>query len=464
MAFGTGSRSRALPVPRIALALALLWGSSAGAEPPPDADRGSTSLMTLMPILTPISDYGGDDWRSGACAFCFGAIGEQREKLYERGIALDASVTQVPQGVVSGGEDRVWKYGGNADYTLALDSDRLGLWPGGLVKLTGRTKFGRGVLRQAGNLSPVNYGWLLPSVADESESFLEEYFITQGLTDWAALVFGRLLMGNLGDTNRLAGHEQTQFVNTALRNSPLLAVLTSSLSVHAAALMLQPSSHFAIAPLALSRNDRDGEYGSPGGLFSEYSVGALVFTNWEIAGLPGEFNPVGGWTNKKTTAFDNPFLLLDILLGDIPQKDGNWLVGFSANQYFYVPEQPAEKEVRATPFILQPEGVGAFLRFHYAPEDRNLFNVFVSGGISGRGVIPGRPLDRYGVGFYGLFQSDEAQPTVIDLIEDEWGMEVFYNLAITPWLQFSPSVQYIDSGQVDVDHSVVVTIRLQMYF
>jgi porin len=120
--------------------------------------------------------------------------------------------------------------------------------------------------------------------------------------------------------------------------------------------------------------------------------------------------------------------------------------------------------VPSTPFILQPEGIGAFLRFHYAPPDRNFFNTFVSGGITGRGVIPSRPLDRYGVGFYALFQSEEAQPTFIDLIEDEWGMEVFYNIALTPWLQFSPSVQYIDSGQVGVDHSVVVTTRLQLYF
>ena len=62
--------------------------------------------------------------------------------------ALDVSVTQTPQGVVSDGEDRVWKYSGNADYYLALDSDRRGLWPGGLLKVTGRTKFGRGVLIQ----------------------------------------------------------------------------------------------------------------------------------------------------------------------------------------------------------------------------------------------------------------------------------------------------------------------------
>ena len=90
----------------------------------------------------------------------------------------------------------------------------------------------------------------------------------------------------------------------------------------------------------------------------------------------------------------------------------------------------------------------------------------MSGGITGRGMIPTRPLDRYGVGFYALFQSDDFKnhPILSNLLEDEWGMEVFYNLAVTPWLQFSPSVQYIDSGQVGVDDSVVVMTRVQLYF
>lgn len=43
-------------------------------------------------------------------------------------------------------------------------------------------------------------------------------------------------------------------------------------------------------------------------------------------------------------------------------------------------------------------------------------------------------------------------------------MEIFYNLALTPWLHFNPGVQYISSGQTDVGHPVVVTTRLQLYF
>ena len=47
---------------------------------------------------------------------------------------------------------------------------------------------------------------------------------------------------------------------------------------------------------------------------------------------------------------------------------GNWLVGFGANQYLYKPKQTAKKEVRATPFLLQPEGIEAFLRFLSTPD------------------------------------------------------------------------------------------------
>jgi hypothetical protein len=66
----------------LALTLALGSASIALAEPPSDMDQGSTSLMTLMPILTPISDYTSDDWRRGACAFCFGAC----STLLNRGV------------------------------------------------------------------------------------------------------------------------------------------------------------------------------------------------------------------------------------------------------------------------------------------------------------------------------------------------------------------------------------------
>ena len=78
-------------------------------------------------------------------------------------------------------------------------------------------------------------------------------------------------------------------------------------------------------------------------------------------------------------------------------------------------------------FDFNPEGIGVFFRFAYTPEDRNLWNIFVSGGIGGRGLIPGRHNDRYGLGFYSLIESDDLkdQPILGGKLGTEWGMEMF---------------------------------------
>ena len=131
---------------RLSLTLAIALGLApvAGAEPPPEPSK--TSLFTQAPYVTPNSNYTSDKWWGGNCALCFGVVGNKRQELYDQGIAIDLSLTQYPQGVVAGGNDEVWKYGANSDYMLAVDTDRLGLWPGGLLALHGKTKFGRGVL------------------------------------------------------------------------------------------------------------------------------------------------------------------------------------------------------------------------------------------------------------------------------------------------------------------------------
>ena len=43
-------------------------------------------------------------------------------------------------------------------------------------------------------------------------------------------------------------------------------------------------------------------------------------------------------------------------------------------------------------------GVTAFARVAYSPPDRNLIDFYVDGGIGFVGLVPGRPLDRFGAG------------------------------------------------------------------
>jgi porin len=44
-----------------------------------------------------------------------------RDELGKKGVVLDVDLTQVPQGVITGGTDEVAKYGGLAQYTLNVD-------------------------------------------------------------------------------------------------------------------------------------------------------------------------------------------------------------------------------------------------------------------------------------------------------------------------------------------------------
>ena len=77
---------------------------------------------------------------------------------------------------------------------------------------------------------------------------------------------------------------------------------------------------------------------------------------------------------------------------------------------------------------------------------------FSSFGMGGKGMFEGRPNDKFGVGFYFI---NVNNPTIQGpfqtrkLLRDEYGLEAFYNIAITPWLQLTPDLQVIQGAQKD---------------
>ena len=96
------------------------------------------------------------------------------------------------------------------------------------------------------------------------------------------------------------------------------------------------------------------------------------------------------------------------------------------------------------------------------PKDRNAYNMTLSGGFGARGIIPGRPYDRMGIGAYALFASGDLEDDVIidKLLDDEVGFEAFYNFALTPAVQISADIQWIASGIEESDDAVVIGTRL----
>jgi porin len=88
-----------------------------------------------------------------------------RDELGQKGIVFDADLLMTPQVVTSGGRSSGGSFWGNLDYTLNVDVQKLGLWPGGFFKFSADTGFGSNAFADAGTIVPVNTAALLPAPA-----------------------------------------------------------------------------------------------------------------------------------------------------------------------------------------------------------------------------------------------------------------------------------------------------------
>ena len=88
----------------------------------------------------------------------------------------------------------------------------------------------------------------------------------------------------------------------------------------------------------------------------------------------------------------------------------------------------------------------------------------VLAGVAGIGLIPGRSRDRYGIGFYHYTVSDALKDSLPNrYLRDEEGFEIFYNAALTPWLNVGPDLQIINPAR-DSEKAVFYGFRTVIKF
>ncbi|MDO9239924.1 MAG: hypothetical protein Q7U30_07910, partial [Methylicorpusculum sp.] len=75
---------------------------------------------------------------------------------------MDANMTLLPGGIATGGSETDAEFWGNVDYALHLDTDKMGLWPGGFFKFQGVSSFGNTLQSQSGAFIPTNVASLYP--------------------------------------------------------------------------------------------------------------------------------------------------------------------------------------------------------------------------------------------------------------------------------------------------------------
>ncbi len=448
--------------------------------------------MALQSLIPTLPDYSGDIWKR---AYLTGDWGGARTDLANHGILFDIDVTQNAQGNAHGGKNTkgAFEYGGSADYTLRLDTARMGLWPGGLITLHGETQFGQSVNGNVGSLSPSNIKSLLPIPDDPGETTLSEFYITQALSEKLALVAGKMDLTAAGDRNAFAGDAShlTQFMNTAFNINPVL-FSGGPYTTMAAGVVLLPTKWLTISTLVCD-NDPNGAANMTGFNTAFHGRNWLsVMQEYDFTIKP--FDKVGhqrfGWfyTTKDFIDFSGdprlplpgrsqnfgllpgrlgplklpkpPRWLRSIRLGDtVVSADGpdkspdDWGLYYNFDQYLYTePGDPTQ-------------GFGLFGRFGWSNGECNPIEEFYSIGLGGKGSIPRRDRDTWGLGYYLINTSDDL-PQLLGM-NAEQGVELFYRIEITPWLHISPDLQVIvdpGAGFDDRDVAVIYGMRAQMTF
>ncbi|MBI1824770.1 MAG: carbohydrate porin [Planctomycetes bacterium] len=428
------------------------------ARPSDEAAPKSGDAKKPMPsLIEKLPDYSGDlSHRS----FLLGDWGGKRTELAEKGILFDLGVTQGVQGNAHGGKNTkdAVEYEGSYDLTLKFDTARMGLWPGGLLTLRGETWFGNDMHRHVGSIMAVNADDLFPVPGDSGETTLSEFYFAQALSEKFVLVMGKMDLSKSMDQNAFACNEKTQFMNFGLRANPVLMPFGPYTTMAAAAVYM-PTKWLTIAT-GINDNDPDGAVTMTG--FNT----AFHGRNWYSVGQEYDFTILDP-DNRIALPTLGTFALIgrgplgrlarltgaSRLLGEPDTVADDWVVYYNFDQFVFTEaDDPTQ-------------GIGLFGRVGYSSGKANPIEQFYSFGVGGKGVVPERDNDTCGLGYYNVNLSDDL-PAILG-VHSEQGVELFYNIEVTPWFHLTPDLQFIvnpGGGFQDRDVAVVYGVRGQMSF
>jgi len=399
-----------------------------------------------------------------------GDWGGARNDLAKKGLTFDMSLTQTGMSVISGGRNQGWEYAGRGNLTIHMDTQKMGLWPGGFFKVEVEGNYNESINTDPGAIMPVNFNQMFPTAGSQEVNIPEVSFM-QFFSKFAGVVIGKIDTTS-SDANEFAhGKGDRQFFNMAFNINPILALTPTS--ALAAGIIIVPTGDPKAAIINFMALDGDGKANRSGfdTVFESNTVyGAEVRGRTNFFGMTGHQLLGAAYNTKDFSSLEQSSRII-IRNRGIEHKDSSWVLYYNFDQYLYEPQKGSGK------------GIGIFGRLGASDGNPNPMNHFFSVGIGGKGIVPGRPLDEFGLGYYYI---DVANPRFTGPIEtrealrNEYGGEAYYNFAITPWMKLTPDIQVIRTSQKEtvsvesvqplvikrqeVDTAVVAGLRLQLIF
>jgi porin len=434
--------------------------------------------------------WGGDFWsRPRLTGSWFGL----RDELGKKGVVLDVDLLLTPQSVLSGGLDTGSEFWGNAEYALNVDTGKLGLWPGGFLKLAANSGFGRNVFIDTGTLVPVNTAAIVPFPGEETTALTNATFM-QFLSTKFGVMVGKVFTLD-GFQGEFAGSYRTQFMNLGLVFPAAMDLVP--ISAFGGGVIVIPWENVLMSAMVLDPS------GSPtnNDLSEAFEDGFTVVAGGKVTikpfGLVGHQQLGGMWSDKtrldlsqdpsnigrmlltnQFPALANPGPLLrrylekffpQLLTPVQPARESNstWAIYYGFDQYLWQPSGDPKR------------GIGMFFTFGASDGIVNPVKYSYAVGIGGNGIVPGRPHDNFGVGWARADLTSNLVPflrTQLGLgLDHEDAVEMYYNAWLTAWLGVTLDLQIVmpalskspnssGGGLKDVDTALVGGIRLYVRF
>lgn len=403
---------------------------------PSDDGCGETCGESLFGCIEPLSSSESlGDW--GDCS----------RQLGDSGVKVNGTVSQFYMGVVEGGLDQSGRYAGHGDYVALLDGDKLFGMPGFFVKLRAEHRFGSSMRGTTGALLPSALATDLP-VPDSEQVYLTNVLFTQMFSETFGVFAGKLDTLD-GDKNAFAGGRGiTQFSNVGFIASPisLRTVPYSTLGAGFVVLQdLEPIFTFTVL------NARETIRTT--GISELFDDGVVIAPELRVPtnffGRPGHQLFGGTWSSRNYVSLDqDPRIILPSI--PIARQSDSWSLYYNFDQFLVVDPNDSTR------------GWGVFGRAGIADAQTNPIASFLSAGVGGSSIIPGRQQDTFGAGYYYSETSSDLAPALsaaIGGVGDGHGTEVFYNVAVTRFFNLTADAQFITPARETVDSSVLLGLR-----
>lgn len=399
-----------------------------------------------------------------------------RKKLSASGFDFTVQYIGEVAGNVSGGVRRGTVYNGLVNLASDVDFDKLAGWRGGA--------FHAAMLYPHGNSLTEKYAGDLFTVsnldASDDVHLFELWLEQKFFGDQLSLRFGQMAVDQeFAFTDQGALFASAAFGWFPIAGNNVVAPVYPQ-GAPGVRLRWQASEsaylQFAVTDGDINPVDAAGHETNPHGVKVRFDEGAFLIGeagySWNLAETKPGMVKLGGWYHTARTAQmrwdDTGLSLADPLSsGTAATRGCNWGLYVAAEQVLWK-ENPEAKE--------SLQGLSVFCRAGHAPSDRNTLGLYLEGGVTRTGWLPGRDNDVCGVGIaYGQLScpvrdlSADANffyATADPLPDYELVIEAEYQIQIRPGCAVQPGLQYIihPGGSRAIANALVLSLRTILDF